>query len=254
MRTALTFATGITLFAAVAAQAGGYAAPVVETAPVVAVTPAPVSDWAGAYGGASIGYSGLSDDVVGLDYYLSGRRISHGTDLGATDIKGPTFGLNLGYRWQRQNWVFGPELWIEGGNVKADDDIVYKGEANGVQIDVEGNLESKLKSLVGLQFKTGYLVNPETLVYGTAGVVRGKFELTATNPRGSLTESYSSSGYTLGLGAERKIRDNLSVYGEWQYRDFGRTDVLFDLGQGEVLDTIATPVHHNIKMGLNFKF
>ena len=70
----------------------------------------------------------------------------------------------------------------------------YKDYAVGI-VDVEGNLESKLKSLVGLQFKTGYLVNPETLVYGTAGVVRGKFELTATNPRGSLTESYSARSY-----------------------------------------------------------
>lgn len=247
-------ASGAALLAASAANAGGYAAPVIEVEPVAPVVVAETPAWQGAYGGIALGYTFRSDDRVGADLYNNGTFFRHGADLGRTDVKGPTLGLNLGYRWQRDNWVFGPELWIEGGNVKADDDIKYTATKGGQTMTLEGNIESKVKNLVGLQFKTGYLTNPQTMVYGTAGVVRGSFELTGTNPTVTDRETYSATGYSLGLGAERKIRDNLSVYAEWQYRNFGKTDVTLSDGAGNSAVTVATPEHHNIKVGVNFQF
>lgn len=232
-----------TVLASSAALAGGYVAPVVApVAPVVEEVP--VSDWAGGYVGGSLGYSFAADDVVGLDVYQGGQLVQRNSDVGAVDVKGPTLGLHAGYRWQRDNWVFGPELWVEGGSVDATDTVSRPGAFD---------VESAVNYIIGLQLKTGYVANPQTLVYGTVGAVYGDFDYTLSNAAGSQTVNYDASGYSLGLGVERKLRDNLSVFAEWQYRNFGKTDVEF----GDVSDSLltrATPEHHNIKLGVNFSF
>lgn len=244
-----------TLSAASGALAGGYVAPVAE--PVVAapvVEAAPASDWAGGYAGGSLGYAFGGDDEVGADIYEDDVLIDRFNDITDLKVKGLNAGLHAGYRWQRGNWVFGPELWIEGGDISD--------EKSGSET-VEGDLvtlgiESKLNYIVGLQFKTGYVVNPQTLVYGSAGYVRGDFDYilsgSVNGEGGSITEGYTADGYSLGLGVERKLRDNLSVFAEWQYRNFGKTEVTYDLGDGDAVRTRATPEHHNIKVGVNFRF
>ena len=50
------------------------------------------------------------------------------------------------------------------------------------------------------------------------------------------------------------MRDNLSVFAEWQYRNFGKSEVTYDLGDGDAVLTRSTPEHHNIKVGVNFSF
>lgn len=232
-------------FAASGALAGGYVAPVVDpvtTVPVIKAAPA--SNWAGGYVGGSLGYAFGADDVIGLDLYEDGDLIERNTDLGQVDVKGATAGLHAGYRWQRGNWVFGPELWIEGGSVDATDTV---------SADPEVEVESTVNHLVGLQIKTGYVVNPQTLVYGTAGAVYGDLDYTLSGDGGSATVNYDTTGYTLGLGVEHKLRDNLSVFAEWQYRNLGKTDVEFGNDTASVL-TRATPEHHHVKLGVNFSF
>ena len=54
----------------------------------------------------------------------------------------------------------------------------------------------------------------------------------------------------LGLGVERKLTDRMSVTGEYEYANFGSTDV--ELAPGVV--SVATPEHSNVKLGLNFSF
>lgn len=220
-------------------------APVADPAPVAAPVP-DESDWAGGYVGASLGYAFAADDVVGFDGYDAGSLVGRSTDLGSVDVKGPNVGLHAGYRWQRNDWVFGPELWIEGGSIDATDRIAFS--APGIALD--DDLESSVNYILGLQFKTGYVANPRTLVYGTAGLVHGDFDY----EYGAMKEGYTASGYSLGLGVERKLRENLSVFAEWQYRNFGKTDVTYDLGGGQEAVTRATPEHHNIKLGVNFSF
>ncbi len=225
--------------------AGGYIAPIADpvvVAPVVDVAPA--SDWAGGYVGGSLGYAFGADDEIGFDLYENDTLIGRGNDLGKVDVKGPTAGVHSGYRWQRGNWVFGPELWIEGGSVDATDTV-------GPNAEVE--VESAVNYLVGLHLKTGYAVNPQTLVYGTAGAVYGDLDYTLSTAEGSGTVNYDNTGYTLGLGVERKVRDNLAVFAELQYRDLGETDMEFVDNDVSVL-TRATPEHHHVKLGVNFSF
>lgn len=239
--TTVCAASSAAIIAGGAANAGGYAAPVVKTSPVIDA-PAPVSDWAGAYVGGSLGYVFGSDDVIGLDKLDNDERA---TDIGAVDIKGVNAGIHAGYRWDRGNWVYGPELGLEGGSVDASDNVAAFGNEYGV--------ESKLNYLVSLRLKAGYEVNPETLVYGTVGVAHGDFDYTLSEAGSSLTEGYSDTALSAGLGVERKLNERLSMFAEWEYRQFGKTELTFSTDGGD-LATRATPKHHNIKVGVNYRF
>lgn len=231
-----------------AVAAGGYITPAGEPAPIIAapVKTPPVSDWAGAYVGGSLGYAFGGDDVIGFERRNgAGDKLQRGTSLGQIDLKGPTAGLHLGYRWQKDNWVFGPELGIEGGSVDATDRVE--------SIGVDGEVTSELNYLVALRMKTGYAVNPQTLLYGTLGVAHGDFDYTLSRPGNSQTKNYSDTGFTVGLGAERKINERLSAFAEWEFRQFGNTEIGYVDGDNH-LATQATSEHHHIKLGVNFRF
>lgn len=225
----LTAASLFAFGAAGAAQAGGYTAPAVEVAPVApVVVTAPVGDWQGGYAGGTLGYAFNGDDKIGLSS-------PEGASLGTAELSGANAGLRVGYRWQRDRWVFGPELSIDGGDIK--DEFDY-GEF--------GTFESKVNWVAALKLKAGYEVQPGTLLFGTLGVNKGDF----TYNNSGTDIDYDATGYVVGIGAERMINDRVSLTGEYEYNNFGDTDV--DLATD--VRTVATPDFHNVKLGVNFKF
>lgn len=226
--------------AAPAAFAGGYQPPVVETGVVAAVTEVSYGDWAGAYAGATLGYVLSGDERVGF----SDASDNFIGDVGKVDLSGVTGGVRLGYRMQRDAWVFGVELGYEAMGV--DGDVTFDNAVG------DGTITSNVDNVMALRFKTARVINEQTLFYGIAGVARGKFsyDLAGTVPPAADTsKSYSHSGYVLGLGVERKLSDRLSVTGEWEYGRFGKTDL--DLG-GVV--TRATPKYNQLRLGVNYRF
>ncbi|MBC9246220.1 porin family protein [Paracoccus sp. 11-3] len=254
MRIKSTFAVaGLLAMMAPAAQAGGYVAPVQEAPVVVAPIAEPVSDWAGGYAGGWIGYAFGADDEVGFDLYEDSNLIGRQNDITNLDVSGLNGGLHLGYRWQRGSWVFGPELTIEGGDIS--DEQGGSGIVDGDAVSIA--LESKVNYIAGVQMKAGLVVNPKTMVYGTAGYVHGDFDYIlsgSTNGEDeSATEGYTANGYSLGAGVERKLNERWSMFAEWQYRNFGKTDVTFSDDNVDLV-TRATPEHHNLKLGVNFAF
>lgn len=249
----LSASTAALVLGAGSAMAGGVIAPVIEAAPVAVTPVAPVAGaWQGAYAGGSLGYSFGGDDEVGLDLIgPDGETLDRATNLGNVKLSGATAGLHVGYRWQRDRWVFGPELAIEGGSVKDDITVSVIDPEDG---PISGNIESKLKNTISLVAKTGYAIDPQTLIFGTFGVSRYNGEYRISGDGDSETVSYNTTGLTAGFGVERMISDTMSVFGAYEYRDFGRSDVDFDAEDGDVLRSIATPKHSNVKVGINFRF
>lgn len=226
-----------------AAVAGGFVAPSVEVAPVVAA-PVVLGNWAGAYAGGSLGYSFGGDDEIGFDV-TEGDDFERATGLGSIDIRDATGGVHLGYRWQRGQWVFGPELGYKGGSVDAAETIAFDGDTFAV--------ESEVNSLITLVLKTGYAINPQTLVYGTFGAVRSDFVYTLRDDEGMITHGYNKTGVAAGLGVEQMISARTPVFAEYQCRHFGRTDISY--GDGDIsAATVAIPDHSNIRLGANFLF
>lgn len=232
-----------------AAHAGGLVASVVDVAPVEAASAPVIGPWQGAYAGGALGYSFGGDDEVGLQFRDDGAPADRQTDLGSVEIGGLTAAAQVGYRWQRDRWVFGPELGAEFGAVM--DDVTV---SSGTGADaVSGTFENEVNNILSLVMKTGYTVDPQTLVFGTFGVSRIDGEYKLSTDDGSPTVGYTATGLTAGFGVERMINETTSVFGAYQYRDFGTTDVDFTDGDG-VGRTVATPSHSNIKVGFNVKF
>lgn len=236
----LALSAPLALAGGFAANAGGYTAPVVEqaVAPIIEVAP-DAGDWAGAYGGVTLGYAFSGKDRVGLENpSIDGDMNSYGS----LDLSGANAGIRVGYRWQKDRWVFGPTLGYEAGNIE--DSISQDGYDS----------HSKIKNVIALRFLTGYAVRPDTLVYGIAGVARAKVDYSVTgdgaNGASDIDDSFSRTGYIVGLGVEKKLTDRVSLTGEYEYANFGKETLTSSSG----LDTEATPKYNNVKVGLNFRF
>ena len=226
----MILASGIALLAGAAANAGGFTAPVVNVEPVTPVVATEAPAWQGGYVGGALGYAFRGDDRIGES--VNGVLVN---TIGNAKLNGPNLSLRAGYRWQRENWVVGPELSYTFGNIS--DEFTY---------GAAGKFESKVNNMLAVKLKTGYLVRPDTLVYGIGGWQKGDFTYTQN---GKDTD-YDADGYVIGLGAEKMITSRMSITGELEHTYFGKTDV--DLGGGII--TKATPEHTNFKLGLNFKF
>ena len=229
---------------AAAASAGGFTTapePVVVEPVIMPVT---VGNWQGGYVGATLGYGFNGDDNFGFDY-----GAGEVPSLGKLEVSGWNGDLHAGYRWQRDRWVFGPELSIMGGAVDDSFDLPAGTIVDTVAgpVDLSGEeVESKVKSVLALKFKTGYEVQPNTLVFGTVGYQRGDFDLKVAGEG----YSYKADGYVLGLGVERMINDRWSVTGEIEHNEFDKEEV--ELATG--VYTNASPSFTNVKVGVNFKF
>ncbi|MEF9600955.1 outer membrane beta-barrel protein [Paracoccus sp. PXZ] len=241
-------AASLTLASTLAANAGGYTPPVVDSgvvAPIVET--APVGDWAGGYAGLTLGYAFGGDDRVGFTETESGTYLG---DAGDLELSGANAGVHIGYRWQRDRWVFGPELGFEAGNIE--DNFSFSNQLGGTT-----DVSSKIKNVLALRLKTGYSVRPDLLVYGIAGIARADVEYKVAGTDGSggsVSENrdFKNNGYIVGLGVEKKFSDRMSVTGEYEYANFGKTARTFELDGAAT--TQATPDYHNVKLGLNFKF
>ncbi|WP_162798873.1 outer membrane protein [Paracoccus indicus] len=241
------FATSTALILiAGASHAGGAVAPVVEAEPIM-MEPAPVaSDWAGAYVGGSLNYTFGADDEIGIEILEDGESVARDTDLGDANLEGVSAGIHAGYRWQRDKWVYGPELGIEAGSVDHEIDIMPFGTA--------ATAESEMNYLVTLVMKTGYEVMPGTLVYGTFGVAHGDFDYNLSVDGMKYSDGYTATGVAAGLGVERKINDKMSVFASYQYRDLSKETARFTDDNGDVAETKPTTAHSNIRLGVNYRF
>ncbi len=215
-----------------AANAGGFIAPVVEPTIAPVLETAAPADWAGGYAGATLGYAFSGEDRFGL---------ANGEDfrgnVGTLDLSGANAGLRVGNRWQRDNWVFGPELAYDAGKIE---DTV-----NGTVDGVAHEGTSEITGVLSLTAKVGYAVSPDVLIFGKSGVARADVDYSLDG----VNQDYSKTGYIVGLGVEKRINDRWSVTGEYEYANFGKEDRVF----GDTT-TEATAKYNNIKVGLNFRF
>ena len=72
------------------------------------------------------------------------------------------------------------------------------------------------------------LVNEQTLVYGTFGIAHGDYDYSFAEDGFETTENFSTTGVAAGFGVERMMNENMSVFAEYQYRDFGNELVIFE--------------------------
>lgn len=174
------------------------------------------SIWQGLYGGvhAGFGWSGDADGAVG--------------------------GVQGGYNWQSRQFVYGIEADISLSDIGVSESATACDPTFGC---ATARASASIDWLATVRGRFGVLVQPNTLVYATAGlgVVSAEGHASVTVPgAGSLRASVSDTGtgFVYGVGVESKVSETISLRVE--YLGFGDTDVIGDFGI--------------VRAGLNFRF
>ncbi len=195
----------------------------------------PATNWAGFYLGANVGaaWSDLTSTDVNGYFTAPGSKWSNAT----TGVAG---GGQAGYNFQYGNIVFGPEIDFGGLGLSHTQDqrpgIISNTShlGDGGYVDATGRL--------------GYAVD-RALFYVKGGYAYYDGKISYTNTGVPVTVSKAGvDGYTLGGGIEYKINPKWSVKGEYQYFDFGTTDL-----NPNATHTIKNDLAVNeVKVGVNY--
>lgn len=155
------------------------------------VSSASAQDWTGFYGGFTLSFAGGS-------YGGSASTPNFPANQDGS-WNGSNFGILGGYNYQSGNMVYGGELAVSGSSVDGSDSCLNPAFA----------CIGEISSLASLRGRVGYLVQPETMVYGTLGVVSARLEF-ATDNGVRQGSKQTVGGYMVGLGAEHAFTPEMN--------------------------------------------
>lgn len=184
------------------ASAADLRMPVKAPPPVVQVM-----TWTGPYigiNGGAVWHRATTDYEVG-SFFESVRTTSTGA----------TFGGQIGYNWQVQNFVFGLEA--DGNLADASKTVT---STNTV------TYHNKLSWLATVRGRLGVTITPPTLLYVTGGLAVGGIKNTAGgNGLVTLVNDDTKTGWTIGGGIEHMFSPNWTVKLEGLYVDLGKDTI-----------------------------
>ncbi len=190
----------------------------VPQAPVAYEQPAPISNWSGAYLGATANY----------DW---GRFTGNGGDRDADGFGGGLYG---GYNFQSGQLVYGAEADVNLGDEKGSAGTGPLGESLRGKQGVNGSIRARV----------GYDMNP-FLLYGTGGLAISDNKVS----NATSSDSATALGYTVGAGVEAMVTNNITARVEYRYSDYQNKDFALDTG------TVSRGFDdHSVKAGIGVKF
>lgn len=222
--------------------------------------PAPIAiyTWTGCYIGGNVG--GAWHNVnQNSSRNLAGTVFAPPLDLGSADSNGDFIGggqIGCDYQFAG-NWVVGIQGMFDFGNTNSRNNIL---DARVTPIGTPYTT-TRTRDLFTVTGRVGYLFAPQVLAY-----VKGGGAWTRTNtaifgniPANFLSESASADrqGWTVGGGVEWMFARGWSVFGEYNYADFGRKDINFTQGPGTVGVATINSTRLNVQtalVGVNYKF
>jgi outer membrane immunogenic protein len=243
-------------------------------------------NWAGFYLGLNAGGAwgrSNANTAVNCNVAPSGTNdICDNTGVGAADAaalnasgsgnigsSGFTGGVQGGYLWQQDRYVYGLETDFGAFKLKGSrqGSGTYPVVAPGLIFGVPYTISSSVNTdwLWTLRGRLGWLVQPKLLAYATGGMAVTRlgisFNYSDTNPgTGSGSASSTKVGWTLGGGLEWALDNHWSVKGEYLYVNFGSvtatgiitTPPSFGYSQG--ISNSADLTAHVARLGVNYKF
>ncbi|MGB5215601.1 MAG: outer membrane beta-barrel protein [Anderseniella sp.] len=235
-----------------AAAADLYEPPVVE---------APT--WTGFWIGAGVGY-GFINHELGLDYLdiepdpaiVGTARLS---GIGGEGWLG-RIGAGYDYQFDGSGFVVG----IFGDYTFSDIKSTASLSIENFGPDISATYRIKAENSWFVGGRLGWLVNPDTLVYGLVGYSEVDFKAKGTLDTGldrlndPLTYGWSKGGLTWGGGFEAKITDTISTKIEYRYQDLDRK-ALFDtvvdpFGGDATLDGFVESNIQTVTWSVNWRF
>lgn len=220
----------------------------------VVVADMPVGfNWTGGYVGVHLGYGTGRDDVRTTILDPTGNPFLP-TASNSFDADGVLGGLQAGYNWQMDQFVFG----VEGEYSRMD----VKGDFNFDKARPEAVAGGKLTDLAAIKARIGMAFD-RTLIFGTTGYAVGWSEGYANNvwalaPADDVARGKDTvDGFVVGVGAEHAVTDTISIKGEYDYYSLGRGDFNMKSAAypaGVVLQTEPKFNLHTFKIGVNYHF
>lgn len=167
--------------------------------------------WQGLYGGVNVGWGWSGDASGGVG------------------------GGQIGYNWQSNRLVYGVEADISAADIGTSETLAVPGAV----LDASASIDW----IATVRGRLGVLVQPNLLVYGTAGLAVVNAEAHASVAvfgvgQISARQSDTESGLVFGVGVESKLTDKISARVE--YLEFSPPDRIGDFGI--------------VRAGLNYKF
>ena len=242
-----------------------FAADLPAKAPSYAAPIAMPVNWTGFYAGINGGggWSPNDESLTGGNS-IGAAAIASGfvPNSIATRGGGALVGGQVGYNYQVNNFVLGPEFDI---------DYAHIGGAGSQALalgpfSLTSQASTRLNWLATLRARAGYLVTPDLLVYATGGGAVGHVDNTTSitlsgpgpfNGSASADGSATKWGWVAGGGVEYQFAPRWSVKSEYKYVDLGGIDT--SLGA----TVLRTPVafnarqdlhYHTFEIGLNYRF
>jgi outer membrane immunogenic protein len=188
---------------------------------------------------------------------------------------GGIFGGHAGYNWQWGSVVGGLELDVDGANIKASQTFVQpnfaittsNGAVTGVPSPTFTN-QLKIDALASVRARLGWLLIPNLLAYGTAGLAfgHGEFNSTASwtpistdrltvNITDATNSNFNELGWAAGAGLEWMMFPRWLLRVEYLHYDFGKITVPEPTGLIIVPENvnIRTTVD-TVRAGISYKF
>lgn len=196
--------------------------------PVPPSVVAPVFSWTGFYVGAHFGYGwGKSEWAA----FPAATFVSPSTN-------GIFGGGQIGYNYQINNFVLGLEGDIGYFGVQRS---VNLGAAAPVIVSWRNRWDASIRGRAGVALD-------RTLLYVTGGVAFADLRLAASTPGGSVSETQTRTGWTVGAGVEYALTPNWTVRGEYLYANYGSKTFFSALTPPISLQT------HKVRIGVNYLF
>jgi outer membrane immunogenic protein len=220
--------------------------------------PAPVAvySWTGCYIGGNVG-GGWERTRQTQVAKVSGAFAAIGSlngDYGASDGSDFVGGGQIGCDYQfANNWVVGIQGMYDYGRIDSSHILpAFPAFTSNVRV----------KDMWTATGRVGYLFTPQLLGYvkGGGAWTSVDYVVNGNGPPVFNSENafgVSRSGWTVGGGLEWQFARGWSVFGEFNYMDFGSKDVFFTIAPGAagVADVVRTKLEvEQFLVGVNYKF
>ncbi len=233
-----------------------------------------VYNWTGCYLGAQLGGAFADNNVNGV---LAGFLFIQKDGATAATVGGQV-GCDLQFA---RNWVVGAQLDGAWTNLVGSQALRgSSGTPGGRKVDLSGNLIFKANAIATATGRIGYAVNFDSvagLFYLKGGGAFVEYDSSSFN--GALNTcsafdpvkntctgtsvgsaiafsapSANRSGWTFGVGTEWAVADGWSVFGEWDYLNFGTHNLTFnDAFLGSTQVSVKQQINL-LRLGVNYRF
>jgi outer membrane immunogenic protein len=194
-----------------------------------------IDDWSGVYIGGHVGWGWAHIDVTEED----------ALDLiDPYEASGFLIGGQIGANVQMDALVFGVVGDLAWTNITGDSDVADPDDEF---------LTTDIHWLGTVRGKLGFAADA-FMIYGTAGIAFAGVDTTLTEEAfldETFTDSATRFGWVAGIGAEAMVAENVSIFAEALYHDFGDADISFDDDDEEAVTSLNVTT---VKVGVNFHF